>query len=156
MKTRKTAYLEHLESTYWHALRKRALERANYQCERFGCGRGNCVLEMHHLHYLTLFHERLEDVEMLCDDCHQRETFRWRPTYEAFGQLDLFAENQNVSQLSKASDTAAAPAARQPAVRYAPDAPWQTRRHTPGQSSAHLPALKSHQSGAPVDHDDAA
>ena len=60
-------YREYLGSWDWLWTRKRALHRAGYRCER--C-RSAEHLEVHHLTYERLGHERDEDLEVLCRDCH--------------------------------------------------------------------------------------
>src|SRR5687767_3642617 len=54
-------------SPHWHAFRQEALAAARYLCQR--C-KSNQDLEVHHLHYDTLGHESLNDVEVLCVSCH--------------------------------------------------------------------------------------
>jgi len=64
-------YQEYLtESTRWQLLRSVAFRRADYRCER--CKR-RTGLELHHLHYDSIGHEELEDIEALCTDCHKEE-----------------------------------------------------------------------------------
>lgn len=61
-------YIEYLQSPAWDSLRRRKLKDANYRCE-------NCKfsvsLQVHHLHYATLFHESLSDLQALCNGCHR-------------------------------------------------------------------------------------
>ena len=69
-------YAEYLESPWWLAVRRAALELAGYTCR--GCGYrrfpyklgGGKRLEVNHLNYTRLGAERPEDVEVLCEDCH--------------------------------------------------------------------------------------
>jgi hypothetical protein len=63
-------YRRHLESAYWQNLTQRKFVLVARRCER--CGQSG-KLEGHHRHYETLGYERLEDIEALCRQCHQRE-----------------------------------------------------------------------------------
>jgi 5-methylcytosine-specific restriction endonuclease McrA len=70
----------------YRALRARRLVLAGHRCETPRCGETSS-LQLHHLHYGTFGTERLDDVMMLCDECHIRVTqrqraerrARWRP-----------------------------------------------------------------------------
>jgi hypothetical protein len=67
-------YLEHLHSDYWETLKKEKLEICGHRCQR--CGAEGTLLdplECHHLHYRTVYHEGLEDVEIVCVKCHCTE-----------------------------------------------------------------------------------
>jgi 5-methylcytosine-specific restriction endonuclease McrA len=66
-------------SSHWRQLRADAYRRAGGCCERCGVrgvarfhGRAS-VLDLHHLTYARLGHERLSDVELICHGCHQLE-----------------------------------------------------------------------------------
>lgn len=64
----RTAYDDYLLGPHWVAFRKRVLEgRPN--CESCGAVKS---LQVHHLNYDRLGDERLEDVAVLCLDCHER------------------------------------------------------------------------------------
>jgi 5-methylcytosine-specific restriction endonuclease McrA len=66
-------YQKHLTSDYWRHIRRQALQRAGYHCERRPCG-NSLGLQVHHLHYGSLGREALEDVQVLCDACHRQVT----------------------------------------------------------------------------------
>lgn len=59
-------YIEN--SPIWDAKRRLVLNRASGCCER--CGE-RALLEVHHLHYETLGHEGLYELEALCEGCHE-------------------------------------------------------------------------------------
>ena len=63
-------YDRYINSEMWKNKARYAKYKKGPDCER--CGKKNCVLEVHHKHYNTLYHERLEDVEVLCDVCHPK------------------------------------------------------------------------------------
>lgn len=65
---REARYLAHLKSPYWDSLRRDVVARANGMCEMCGERR---LTQVHHLHYDTLGHETLNDVEGLCARCHR-------------------------------------------------------------------------------------
>jgi 5-methylcytosine-specific restriction endonuclease McrA len=58
-------------SAHWRALRLLALERAGHRCEC--CRKESAILEVHHLTYVRLWRERLEDVTVMCQRCHSTE-----------------------------------------------------------------------------------
>jgi 5-methylcytosine-specific restriction endonuclease McrA len=62
-----------IHSRRFSQLRAARMEIAGGLCE--SCGRRR-HLQLHHLHYDTLGRERIEDLRLLCDDCHTRETAR--------------------------------------------------------------------------------
>ena len=60
----------HYVSKQYRALRKTALIRDNYKCQR--CQ--NKAEEMHHLTYNNFPNEKLEDLQSLCSKCHTEIT----------------------------------------------------------------------------------
>lgn len=88
-------YLDYLESPEWWTLRKTAMRRAQFRCERErpGEARHEGPLEIHHLHYRTLGNERLEDLQVLCPACHEQKRLPKnlrKQALEAYGQSRLF------------------------------------------------------------------
>jgi 5-methylcytosine-specific restriction endonuclease McrA len=89
-------YLEYLDSPEWWQIRRDAMRRAQFRCEREKPGdpRHEGPLEVHHRHYATLGCERLEDVEVLCRACHRAKriprNLRKRLLETRHGQLRLF------------------------------------------------------------------
>lgn len=65
-------YVEYLRSPAWRQLRQRALEAAGYRCQRCGISKWSSVLEVHHLTYDRFKRERLSDLMVLCERCHQK------------------------------------------------------------------------------------
>lgn len=61
-------YREYLRSPEWKQKRQQVIARAGNSCEQ--CGRASLNLEVHHLHYESLFDEDLDDLEALCKTCH--------------------------------------------------------------------------------------
>ena len=95
MISRQRQYLEYLDSPEWWTLRKRAMRRAQFKCERENPSgpRHEGPLEVHHRHYRTFGHEQLEDVEVLCPSCHRDEHIprnKKNRILEAYGQSRLF------------------------------------------------------------------
>lgn len=62
------AYRAYLKTEAWRALRAAVICRARGMCER--CGKWP-VVNVHHLTYERLFHERLEDLLGVCSKCHR-------------------------------------------------------------------------------------
>lgn len=63
-------YHGYLQSPEWAELRKFKLQQTGYRCQ--GCG-DNERLEVHHLSYKKLGHERPEELMVLCHLCHMHE-----------------------------------------------------------------------------------
>lgn len=63
-------YKMHLESQYWQTLREVALSKSKYQCSSCGATYG---LQAHHLTYKNIGNEHINDVQILCNRCHERE-----------------------------------------------------------------------------------
>lgn len=59
----------YLHSSKWNSKRKQRLKLDNYTCQV--CKASGIPLEVHHLHYRTLYKERLEDLVTVCRTCHQ-------------------------------------------------------------------------------------
>jgi len=66
----KKPYKDYLKSKKWRELRETILQRDNYTCTR--CGSKN-NLQVHHLTYKRLKHEKPEDLITLCKQCHYKE-----------------------------------------------------------------------------------
>lgn len=63
-------YDEYLASPCWTGRKAAVIRARGYACER--C-RATSRLELHHKTYARLFHERPEDVQLLCHRCHSTE-----------------------------------------------------------------------------------
>lgn len=67
-KTNYAKYLIHLQSPYWKNIRKLVIQRDNDLCQ-------SCMVsaaeEVHHLTYVNLGHEKLEDLISYCGKCHE-------------------------------------------------------------------------------------
>ena len=60
---------EHLRSCFWQQLKqKRAEIIGGYKCE--ACGKYTHKLDLHHVTYEHLTFEKIEDVRLLCRNCH--------------------------------------------------------------------------------------
>mgnify|MGYP000739796043 CR=1 FL=1 len=66
---RKIEYEKYLESNHWKEIRKKALKRAGYKCQL--CA-SNKELNVHHNTYKNLGHEDLNDLVVLCRNCHKK------------------------------------------------------------------------------------
>jgi hypothetical protein len=60
---------EYYQSEEWDLKRLFALHRAQNSCDR--CG-SKGPLQIHHITYDRLYHERPEDLEVLCIKCHKK------------------------------------------------------------------------------------
>jgi 5-methylcytosine-specific restriction endonuclease McrA len=66
-------YQTYLRSPEWKKKRERAFKLLGRKCQQ--CGKTKS-LQVHHLHYDTLYEESAEDVEIACTDCHPVEDIR--------------------------------------------------------------------------------
>lgn len=65
----KSGHTAYLKSEKWKGLRRRAIDRADFKCERCGSA---VNLEVHHLTYKRFGHEELDDLVVLCNSCHNQ------------------------------------------------------------------------------------
>lgn len=72
---RRKRYKKYLSSATWRRIRKAALERAGYRCEKCGAERDDVRLEVHHLSYARCPGRELpEDLQVLCvKPCHREK-----------------------------------------------------------------------------------
>lgn len=59
-------------SRHWQQLRRRALWRAAYRCEKCGAPPKRRSLDVHHLTYARIGRELLADVRVMCHSCHSQ------------------------------------------------------------------------------------
>jgi len=64
--TERERYQRYLCSPEWNSKRNAVIERARGECEK--CGR--TARHAHHLTYIRKYNERLEDLQALCEECH--------------------------------------------------------------------------------------
>lgn len=65
----KDFYLQYIKSKEWREFRQIALKHYNYCCAACNAKEN---LEVHHIHYETLGNESVEDVQILCENCHKK------------------------------------------------------------------------------------
>lgn len=63
-------YQRYLQSAEWKIFRLSVIAKRGRYCQDCGSSRD---VQLHHLTYERLGHERPEDVRLLCDTCHQIE-----------------------------------------------------------------------------------
>jgi 5-methylcytosine-specific restriction endonuclease McrA len=61
------AYHRYLYTWQWRFRRRLRLLWAGHKCENCGSRKG---LQAHHLTYERLYHERISDLQILCEVCH--------------------------------------------------------------------------------------
>lgn len=71
MQFSKEAYDKYIASRAWKNKRTLALERAKNRCERCGFSTWSVTLEVHHKTYEHFGNEPLDDLEVLCEKCHE-------------------------------------------------------------------------------------
>jgi DNA-directed RNA polymerase subunit RPC12/RpoP len=62
-------YDSYIASHEWEAKARDAKRKAGNRCQECGSRR---KIQAHHKHYKTLYKERSNDIEVLCDRCHAR------------------------------------------------------------------------------------
>lgn len=67
MTERRREYLRHLNSAKWKGIQQEVLARSGYRCK--GCGTTK-RLQVHHLVYTRFGNEDIDDLIVLCKDCH--------------------------------------------------------------------------------------
>lgn len=72
---RKMNYQSYLHSEKWRELRAKKIKSCHFKCE--GCGT-NHGLQVHHLTYKRIFNERMNDLMVLCGDCHAKTHELWK------------------------------------------------------------------------------
>ena len=63
------SYSDYLHSKQWKYKRKRILEQRGFKCEK--C-QSTTNLQVHHLTYKNIFHEKDIDLQVLCRFCHAK------------------------------------------------------------------------------------
>ncbi len=69
-KKAKDKYAKYLKSSHWYKVRKQYLANHLYRCAK--CGMTHGILHLHHKTYKNLGNERMEDLQLLCEDCHSQ------------------------------------------------------------------------------------
>lgn len=94
------AYREYLKSPEWRNLCRLVKKRAKKRCER--CLPGDVLvgrLSVHHLTYERFMHEKLTDLQLLCDHHHEiadrEREVRMRDAYERAGEEAMDASGMN-------------------------------------------------------------
>lgn len=67
---RKEWYRNYLKSEHWKKRRARTLKQYGYKCAICGSREH---LEVHHLTYKNIYHEKDEDLKCLCRGCHKKQ-----------------------------------------------------------------------------------
>lgn len=76
MTENKQKYHKYLLSDSWAAKRKKVTALRKGKCEKCGSMKS---LHVHHLHYKNIFHEEMEDLQLLCKKCHYKVHKRFVP-----------------------------------------------------------------------------
>jgi predicted HNH restriction endonuclease len=73
-------YKQYLNSSKWQQLRQQVFNRARKNansnnklgvCERCGYTPWKPCLQVHHINYNNVFNEKLEDLILICPNCHK-------------------------------------------------------------------------------------
>ena len=60
--------IEYMKSIEWRLLKGERLRIADHKCEK--CGEDRRALHLHHITYERLGEEEIDDLRILCSDCH--------------------------------------------------------------------------------------
>jgi hypothetical protein len=69
--SRYLAYREYMCSPEWMSLRDKVLKERGHRCEFCGSAMGR--LEIHHVTYVRIGQELMDDLRVLCRFCHAKE-----------------------------------------------------------------------------------
>lgn len=71
LKTNKITYDQYLQSEHWKQLKDKFYlsKLCKYEC--YACG-STKELNLHHKTYKRIGHEKLNDLVLLCEDCHKK------------------------------------------------------------------------------------
>lgn len=67
----KQKYKEYIKSPKWKRFKLSILKTRGEKCEL--CNEKTSFLDLHHIHYRTLYNEQPEDVLLLCRECHENQ-----------------------------------------------------------------------------------
>lgn len=78
-------YYDYLKTAAWQKKRIERLKADGYSCQMCGAKHG---LNVHHLTYLRLGCERMEDLITLCGNCHEKvhASMKWEEQYKNMNQ----------------------------------------------------------------------
>lgn len=64
-------YHAYIESPRWKKTKERIMRERGVSCERCGVSGSVVKVQLHHVSYANMGHERDEDLKLLCGPCHQ-------------------------------------------------------------------------------------
>jgi hypothetical protein len=91
----KSDYAKYLKTDAWHKKRKEVLDIRGHKCEEPGCG-ATTNLQIHHLTYERLYHERITDFKVLCREHHEKVHNR----NQRNRNLTVFHDNESVQNIT--------------------------------------------------------
>jgi 5-methylcytosine-specific restriction endonuclease McrA len=92
-------YQQYLESDVWQRTRRHKLEEAQYRCEL--CN-SSTRLQVHHRDYSRIGNERLTDLTVLCDECHERHHHKMPESRVKLPEPDPMDSLTRFNQMRKA------------------------------------------------------
>lgn len=82
------SYKEYLLSNEWHKLRIKKFKQVGYSCQICDANKN---LQIHHRTYKRIFKEELNDLTVLCEDCHQ--LYNHRHNVEEYIEQQIHIKN---------------------------------------------------------------
>lgn len=64
-------YKEYLKTLEWHTLKRQVYVRDNYRCRQCSKDLSKMNGNVHHVTYDRVYNEKLDDLVLVCPDCHQ-------------------------------------------------------------------------------------
>ncbi len=68
-RSKRMKYFQYMRSEAWRDKRQEAFKHYGRRCEK--CSTSSCLV-VHHSTYEHLFNEKMEDLMVLCKDCHNQ------------------------------------------------------------------------------------
>ena len=66
----KQQYHDYLQSEQWKTIARKKREEADNRCQL--CNNGSITLHVHHRTYDNIYHEKMNDLIVLCENCHKK------------------------------------------------------------------------------------
>lgn len=94
-----TSYTDYLKSEHWQDLRRRYWASKLHDRTCYACHAGSKPLEVHHKTYKRIGHERLNDLCLLCRDCHQSAHDWDKQEKQRTGRSHLFGAARHIKKV---------------------------------------------------------
>lgn len=83
-------YDEYLHTEHWQQMREKVFARKGRRCEK--CFSAEKELHVHHITYDRRGYEEIDDLMVLCDECHIAQHNKSKPPADPFSEPEKYAE----------------------------------------------------------------